>query len=111
MYEPCHRSNAGLFHPRAAEREPVAIACGICVRRAKHAHAVVLAPGALVLVAYNVSGERRQDCVVVDARLHRNGDSTSYLYGDTGTRTLEQADDGTLYVRLPLEPQQFVILG
>ncbi len=35
----------------------------------------------------------------------------SYLYGYKGTRTLEQADDGTLYVRLPLEPQQFVILG
>jgi len=67
--------------------------------------------GQEVLVAYNVSDKKRQDCVVVDASLHRKGDSTSYLYGDTGTRTLEQADDGTLYVRLPLEPQQFVILG
>src|SRR6266853_1121103 len=67
--------------------------------------------GQEVLVAYNVSGERRQDCVLVDASLHRKGDAMTYLYGDLGSRTLDQADDGTLYVRLPLEPHQFVILG
>ena len=67
--------------------------------------------GQEVLVAYNVSGERRQDCVLVDASLHGKGDAMSYLYGDLGSRTLDQADDGTLYVRLPLEPHQFVILA
>jgi len=67
--------------------------------------------GQEVLVAYNVSDKKLKDCVVIDASLHRKGDRMSYLYGDRGTRTLEQADDGTLYVRLPLEPQQFVILG
>jgi len=30
---------------------------------------------------------------------------------DLGSRTLDQADDGTLYVRLPLEPHQGVILA
>jgi alpha-amylase len=67
--------------------------------------------GQEVLVAYNVSGERRQDCVVVDASLHKRGDTMACLYGDLGSRTLDQADDGTLYVRLPLEPHQFVILA
>jgi glycosidase len=67
--------------------------------------------GQEVLVAYNVSGERRQDCVVVDASLHKKGDAMTYLYGDLGSPTLDQADDGTLYVRLPLEPHQFVILA
>jgi len=67
--------------------------------------------GQEVLVAYNVSGDRRQDCIVVDASLHRKGDAMTYLYGDLGSRTLDQADDGTLYVRLPLEPHQFVILA
>ncbi len=35
----------------------------------------------------------------------------TYLYGDLGSRTLHQAADGTLYVRLPLELHQFVILA
>ncbi len=30
---------------------------------------------------------------------------------DLGSRTLDQADDRTLYARLPLEPHQFVILA
>src|SRR2546421_12554284 len=67
--------------------------------------------GQEVLVAYNISGQKRQDCIVVDAMLHKRGDTMACLYGGRPTCTIDQASDGTAYVRLPLEPHQFVILG
>lgn len=66
-----------------------------------------------VLVAYNTSAsERRSDHVVVDASLHRPGDRLRFLYGGQGeVEVLHHPDpsNGTLSVRLDLEPMQFVI--
>jgi alpha-amylase len=67
--------------------------------------------GQEVLVAYNVSAAGRNDCVVVDAAIHRPGDALSFLYGGAGTVAVQQATDGSLFVRLPLGPRQFVILA
>ena len=64
-----------------------------------------------MLVAYNVAAEPRQDSVVVDASLHKPGDSLRYLYGNTGSVSVERAPDGTMFVRLPLDSHQFVILA
>jgi alpha-amylase len=63
-----------------------------------------------VLVAYNVSANRRNDCVVVDATLHRDGDLLNYLYGGVGSVTARTAGNGTRYVQLDLAPHQFVVL-
>jgi alpha-amylase len=63
-----------------------------------------------VLVAYNVSHQARSDCVIVDAALHKPGDTMRFLYGKLGTTTVKQASNGALYVRLDLDPLQFVIL-
>jgi alpha-amylase len=67
-----------------------------------------------VLVAYNTSTtERREDCVVVDWRLHRPGDRLRYLYGAQGEVEVlrhPDPDNDALFVRLPLAPMQFVIL-
>jgi alpha-amylase len=67
--------------------------------------------GREVLVAYNVSGAARKDCVIVDAALHEPGDRLTYLYGGFGDVVVEGTTDGTRFVRLPLGPHQFVILG
>jgi len=68
-----------------------------------------------VLIAYNTSTtEAREDYVIVDGALHKAGDSLEFLYGGEGTVTVERHPDpqnGSLFVRLPLEPMQFVILG
>jgi glycosidase len=66
--------------------------------------------GSEVLVAYNVSDKKRQDCVVVDASLHGPGATMACLHGGAGVRPVERAGDGTAFVRLPLEPRQFAIL-
>ncbi|MFL5045697.1 MAG: alpha-amylase family glycosyl hydrolase [Xanthobacteraceae bacterium] len=66
--------------------------------------------GAEVLVAYNVSDQKRDDCVVVDSSLHHPGSSVSFLYGKTGSASVQRAGNGTAFVKLPLEPHQFVIL-
>jgi glycosidase len=68
--------------------------------------------GREVLVAYNVSATERKDCVVVDADLHRPGEKMTYLYpGTKGTAAVEQAANGTAFVRLDLDGHQFAILG
>jgi glycosidase len=67
--------------------------------------------GREVLVAYNVAAEPRQDRVVVDASLHQAGDTLRYLYGKTGSVSVERAPDGTMFVRLPLDSHQFVVLA
>ena len=66
--------------------------------------------GREVLVAYNVSGQPRTDGVIVDASLHKAGDTLRYLYGNAGGLPVERAPDGSMFVRLPLQPHQFVVL-
>jgi len=66
--------------------------------------------GREVLVAYNVSGDARADCVVVDAALHQAGDRMTYLYGGNGSVPAEQAPDGTRFLRLNLGGRKFVVL-
>ncbi|HEY8037850.1 MAG TPA: alpha-amylase family glycosyl hydrolase [Methylobacter sp.] len=65
--------------------------------------------GSEVLVAYNVSGQHRNDFVIVDAILHNQGDKLTYLYGDSGNVAVQEAD-GARFVQLDLGPYQFVIL-
>jgi glycosidase len=66
--------------------------------------------GQETLVAYNVSASPRTDRVVVDASIHQQGDTMTFLYGDTGTVQVDQAPDGTYFVQLNLTGHQFVIL-
>ena len=58
--------------------------------------------------------ERRAENVVVDAGLHRRGDRLRFLHGGVGEVEVQRHPDprnGTLSVRLDLEPMQFVILA
>ena len=64
-----------------------------------------------VLVAYNVSGQARHDRVIVDATLHAASSQMSFLYGKSGSVPVETAPNGTRFVKLDLDPHQFVILG
>lgn len=64
-----------------------------------------------MLVAYNVSSDARSDRVVVDATLHRAGDKLTYLYGGGGTVDVEDAPDGSRYVKLDLPGKRFAILA
>jgi alpha-amylase len=66
--------------------------------------------GREVLVAYNVSDQGRNDCVIVDASLHPAGDTMHFLYGKAGNGQVEQSADGSFYVQVDLAPRQFVIL-
>jgi glycosidase len=63
-----------------------------------------------VLVAYNVSGDTRHDGVVVDAGLHPEPSSMTYLYGGTGSVPVRSGPDGRRFVQLDVAPHQFVIL-
>ena len=65
--------------------------------------------GREILVAYNVSNQHRDDFVIVDASIHKAGDKLNFLYGANGTVTVQEAS-GALFVQLPLDAQQFVIL-
>jgi alpha-amylase len=62
-----------------------------------------------VLVAYNVSGQVRNDCILVDASLHDQGGAMTYLYGGSGRVSVHKAGDAG-FVQLNLAPYQFVIL-
>ncbi|HYS93214.1 MAG TPA: alpha-amylase family glycosyl hydrolase [Candidatus Acidoferrales bacterium] len=66
--------------------------------------------GREVLVAYNVAGQPRNDRVIVDASLHQPGDTLRYLYGNSGKVPVERAPDGSMFVRVPLASNQFVVL-
>ncbi len=66
--------------------------------------------GREVLVAYNVSANRRDDHVIVDASYHQPGDKMRFLYGGNGTVDVQQARSGTKFVHLPLEGHKFAIL-
>jgi alpha-amylase len=63
-----------------------------------------------VLVAYNVSQQTRNDCVIVDAANHNIGDKMRFLYGNSGQVDIKKSPDGALYVQLELAPMQFCIL-
>ena len=63
-----------------------------------------------VLVAYNVSNQTRHDSVVVDAILHPDSSTMSFLYGQQGLVPVHTAADGTRFIHLDLTPHQFVIL-
>jgi alpha-amylase len=63
-----------------------------------------------VLVAYNVSANPRNDCIIIDATLRQDGDTLNFLYGATGSVTARTAGNGTRFVQLNLAPHQFVIL-
>jgi YD repeat-containing protein len=64
-----------------------------------------------VLVAYNVSDGPRGDAVVIDADLHADGDTLTFVYGGQGGVTARTAPDGTRFVQLDLAPHQFVVLA
>jgi alpha-amylase len=68
-----------------------------------------------VLVAYNTSvGERRSDCVIVDAGLHREDAAMRFVYGGEGEVPIQRGSGGAdarRFVRLDLAPMQFVILA
>jgi len=66
--------------------------------------------GAEALAAFNVSGQARNDGVVVDASLHAVGSRMVFLCGGQGDVAVEAAPDGTHFVRLALAPHQFVVL-
>ncbi len=68
--------------------------------------------GSEVLVAYNVSSRPRSDCVIVDASFHAPGGTITmtYLYGGNGSIAVQGAASGARYVKLDLEPHQFVVL-
>jgi glycosidase len=65
-----------------------------------------------VLIAYNVSGQAREDFVLIDAPLHAKVGNMSYLYGNSGKVKIQDSPDGAgaKFVQLSLAPYQFVIL-
>jgi hypothetical protein len=64
-----------------------------------------------VLVAYNVSDQNRNDCIIVDSSFHKAGEKMRFLYGKSGTVEIQPVPDGfSLFVQLNLGPRQFVIL-
>jgi len=66
--------------------------------------------GSEVLVAYNVSPQPRNDYVVVDASIHKPGDTMNVLYPAPGSVTIQMAPDATQFVQLNLSGNDFVIL-
>jgi glycosidase len=66
--------------------------------------------GSEVLIAYNVSNQARNDCVIVDASLNADGRPMSFVYGGVGNLIVQSAANGARFVRLPLGPYQFGIL-
>ena len=48
---------------------------------------------------------------MVDAELHRPGDLLTYRAGGAGTVPVEQAPDGTRFVRLNLPGHRFAVLS
>jgi glycosidase len=66
--------------------------------------------GSEVLVAYNVSNNATSFAIVVDASLHKAGDTMTFLYGKTGAVAVQQTANGTRFVQFPLSAHEFVIL-
>ncbi len=68
-----------------------------------------------ILIAYNTSTtEHRSDCVIVDRDIQKSNGQMKFLYGKQGTVNVQQHPDypknPSLFVKLELEPMQFVIL-
>ncbi len=63
-----------------------------------------------VLVAYNVSGQARRDCVIVEGSFHQAGERMNFLYGQSGSVPVQKTPDNSLCVQLDLSPRQLVIL-
>jgi alpha-amylase len=67
-----------------------------------------------VLIAYNTSTTQvRNDCIIVDSRLHTGGGTMAFLYGARGGVPVQKHPDPnnpTRFVQLTLQPMQFVIL-
>ncbi len=67
-----------------------------------------------IVIAYNTStSESRSDFIIVDNRIHKKGEAMRFLYGAEGTvEVLSHPDPGneSLFVKLELEPMQFVII-
>lgn len=53
-----------------------------------------------VLVAYNVSGEHRADCVIVEASYRRAGETMAFLYGAKGRIPVRETPEGARFVQL-----------
>jgi alpha-amylase len=67
--------------------------------------------GKEVLIAYNVSGESRDDRVIVDSTLHPDPSRLTYLHGKSGEVPVHTAPSGARFVQLDLNPHQLVILS
>ncbi len=67
--------------------------------------------GQEVLIAYNVSGQARNDFVIVDSTLHPDGSAMNFLYGAAGNTPVHTATDGSRFVQLNLPPYGFVVLA
>jgi hypothetical protein len=63
------------------------------------------------LSGYNVSGQPRTDRVIVDSMLHPEPSQMQFLYGKTGSVRVQTAPTGARFVKLDLDPFQFVILA
>ena len=64
-----------------------------------------------VLIAYNVSGRRRRDRVIVDASLHPDASQMQFLYGGVGAVKVQTAPSHARYIELALGPHQFAIIA
>lgn len=67
--------------------------------------------GQEVLVAYNISGQPRNDFVIVDSTLHADGATMRFLYGGPGTTAVATGADGSRFVQLHLPAYGFAILA
>lgn len=67
--------------------------------------------GQEVLVAYNVSGQPRNEYVIVDSTLHSDGSTMQFLYGGAGTTAVSTAADQSRFVQLKLPACGFAILA
>jgi hypothetical protein len=67
--------------------------------------------GKEVLIAYNVSGQPRSDCVIVDSVLYPDGSTMRFLYGGVGTTNVRTAPNKSRFVQFTLPPFGFAILA
>jgi hypothetical protein len=67
--------------------------------------------GEETLICSNISGNARNDCVIVDSTLHADGSTMKFLYGGAGTIPVNTAADGSRFVRVNLPGYGFAILA
>jgi glycosidase len=67
--------------------------------------------GEETLICSNISGNARNDCVIVDSALHADGSTMKFLYGGAGTIPVNTAADGSRFVRVNLPGYGFAILA